>query len=346
MPNTDIRSFTPEELKEVLKELGQPAYRADQVFSWIHQKLAEDYGEMTNLPASLRQQLSETYDLTPVKAERIQRTSDGNTEKYLFRLRDGNYIESVLMRYDRGNSVCISSQVGCRMGCTFCASTLDGLVRNLTAGEMLDQVYRITRETGERVDNIVVMGQGEPMDNYDNLIRFIQLVSHEKGLHLSKRSITVSTCGIVPGIRKFAEENLPVTLALSLHAAFDDKRKKMMPVANAYSIAELMDACDYYQKTTGRRITLEYALAEGVNDTPEDVQALTRLSRHRGFHINLIPINPVVERSYKGSSKSAAVAFRENLEKNGVNVTIRKEMGREIDGACGQLRQRHKEENV
>lgn len=255
-------------------------------------------------------------------------------------------VESVWMKYKHGNSVCISSQVGCRMGCAFCASTLDGLERNLTPSEMLDQIYAITRLTGERVSNVVVMGTGEPMDNYDNLVRFIHLLTNEEGLHISQRNITVSTCGIVPEIRKLAEEGLQITLALSLHATTDEKRKKLMPVANRYTVSELMEACAYYFEKTGRRITFEYSLAGGVNDSIQDAEELTALVKPLNCHVNLIPVNPIKERDFTESKGAAIQSFKNKLEKNRINVTIRREMGRDIDGACGQLRRRHIEQTL
>ena len=247
-------------------------------------------------------------------------------------------IESVLMKYKHGNSVCISSQVGCRMGCRFCASTLDGLERNLTPSEMLDQIYRIQRDTGERVSNVVVMGSGEPLDNYDNLIRFIRLLTGEGGLNISQRNVTVSTCGIVPGIRKLAEEDLQITLALSLHAPNDEVRRTLMPVAKRYGLNEVMDACRYYFEKTGRRLTFEYSLVQGVNDNLDEAKALVRLIKDQHGHVNLIPVNPIKEREYVQSGRQAIEAFKNQLEKSGINVTVRREMGRDIDGACGQLR--------
>ena len=244
-------------------------------------------------------------------------------------------------KYHHGNSVCISSQVGCRMGCSFCASTLDGLERNLTASEMLGQIYKVSNLTGERVSNIVVMGSGEPMDNYDNVVRFVRMVSDENGLNISQRNITVSTCGLVPMMKKLADEKLQITLALSLHAVTDEKRREIMPVAKSYTISQLMDACSYYFDKTGRRITFEYSLIRGVNDTEEDAEGLIKLAGGVGAHVNLIPVNPVTERGYKESTREAVMAFKNKLEKKRINVTIRREMGRDIDGACGQLRRRY-----
>jgi 23S rRNA (adenine2503-C2)-methyltransferase len=247
------------------------------------------------------------------------------------------------MRYKHGNSVCISSQVGCRMGCRFCASTLDGLVRGLTAGEMLDQIYRIGEDIGERISNVVVMGTGEPLDNYENLLRFIQLLTDENGINISQRNLTVSTCGIVPKMRELADEKLSITLALSLHASSQEKRLELMPVANKYNIHEVLDACKYYFNQTGRRITFEYSLVGGVNDTDEDATRLSQLIKGINCHVNLIPVNPIKERDYVQSNARVIEAFKNKLEKNGINVTIRREMGRDIDGACGQLRKRYKE---
>ena len=264
-------------------------------------------------------------------------------ESYLFLLEDGNVIESVLMKYKHGNSVCISSQVGCRMGCRFCASTLDGLVRGLAPAEMLDQIYQIGKDIGERISNVVVMGTGEPMDNFDNLVKFITLLTDENGLHISQRNLTVSTCGIVPRMRELADKKLAITLALSLHASNQKKRLELMPVANKYDIHEVIDACRYYFEQTGRRVTFEYSLVGGVNDTKEDAKELTELIHGMNCHVNLIPVNPIRERDYVQSNAHVIEAFKEKLERSGLTVTVRREMGRDIDGACGQLRRKYKE---
>ena len=266
MNKTDIKSLTHEELQDLLKGMGEKPFRAGQLYRWMHEKLAASFDEMTNLSKDLRGKLAENCTFTALKPVCVRISQIDDTRKYLFELEDGNVIESVLMKYKHGNSVCISSQVGCRMGCRFCASTLDGLERNLTPSEMLDQIYRIQRDTGERVSNVVVMGSGEPLDNYDNLIRFIRLLTGEGGLNISQRNVTVSTCGIVPGIRKLAEEDLQITLALSLHAPNDEVRRTLMPVAKRYGLNEVMDACRYYFEKTGRRLTFEYSLVQGVND--------------------------------------------------------------------------------
>lgn len=342
----DIKSFYIEELTEYIKGLDESAFRAKQLYEWMHVHLARSFDEMSNLPVSLRDKLKAGCDLNALSVETVQTSRIDGTKKYLFRLSDGNHVESVFMKYKHGNSVCISSQVGCRMGCRFCASTIDGLVRSLTASEMLDQIYSITKDTGLRISNVVVMGIGEPLDNYDNLVRFIRMLSSEKGLNISQRNITVSTCGIVPNILRLAEEDLKITLALSLHSATDEKRKRLMPVADAYSIDELMDACRTYFDKTGRRISFEYALVAGENDSDDDAGKLGALSRSVGAHVNLIPVNPVKERSYRRSSRDRIAAFKNKLEKNGINVTIRRELGSDIDGACGQLRRNHKSEGA
>ena len=337
----DIKSLTLSELQEQMQILSEKPYRAKQLYDWMHVKLARDYEEMSNLPKTLKEKCREHFSYTALNALKVQESAVDGTKKFLFALADGNVVESVWMRYKHGNSVCISSQVGCRMGCKFCASTLDGWERNLAPSEMLDQIYAITRLTGERVSNVVVMGTGEPLDNYDNLLRFIRLLTDENGLHISQRSITVSTCGIVPKMRQLAQEKLQITLALSLHAATNEKRRRLMPVANQYSLDELMEVCAYYFEKTGRRITFEYSLANGVNDTKEDIKELTDLIKPLNAHVNLIPINPVKERDFVQSDKTAIDVFKNKLEKNGINVTIRREMGRDIDGACGQLRRKY-----
>lgn len=341
---TDLKSMNLSELEAFLKELGEPKFRAKQVYEWLHKRKVRSFDEMTTLSKALREKLSERCTLTVLKKVLVQISKIDDTHKYLFELEDGNRIESVFMRYHHGNSVCVSSQVGCRMGCRFCASTLDGLERNLNAGEILDQIYRIEEDTGERVSNIVIMGSGEPLDNYDNCVRFIRMVSDENGLNISQRNITLSTCGIVPNMLRLADEDLSATLALSLHAADDETRKSLMPIANRYSIKEILDACKVYFDKTGRRVSFEYSLVSGVNDTAEEAEKLIRLLRHRKGHVNLIPVNPVTERGYRESTPRAVLAFKNQLEKNGINVTIRREMGRDIDGACGQLRRRYSSE--
>ena len=340
----DLRSLTFNELSEEIKELGLPAFRGKQIYEWLHKKLAGSFDEMTNLSKDLREMLKERYDIPFPVIETMQESKIDGTRKYLFKLSDGNYVESVLMKYHHGNSVCISSQVGCRMGCRFCASTLDGLTRNLTPAEMLLQIYAIQKDTGERVSNVVVMGTGEPMDNYDNLLTFIRMLTDDKGLNISQRNITVSSCGLCENIRRLADEELQITFALSLHSVTDEKRRSLMPIANKYSIEELMDTCEYYFKKTKRRVTFEYSLVKGVNDLNEDAEGLIKLAGRVGAHVNLIPVNPIKERDYKETEHSAVLAFKNKLEKSGINVTIRREMGRDIDGACGQLRKKKMEE--
>lgn len=342
---TDIKSLYLEELTEYVKSLGEKPFRAKQLFSWLHEKRVFSYDEMTNLPISLREKLKEVSPLTPLQTETVQTSKEDGTQKYLFAAFDDNYIESVKMVYHHGVSVCISSQIGCNMGCKFCASTIGGKMRNLKASEMLDQVYRIQAESKERVNHVVVMGMGEPFDNYEELIRFLRLVTDEKGMNLSARNITVSTCGIVPGMYAFAKEKLPVTLALSLHASSQEKREQMMPIAKKYPLEEVLEACEHYFRETGRRVTFEYSMADSVNDSAEDAKRLADLIGHMNCHLNLIPINPVRENSYKQSTNEAVYAFKKKLENYGINVTIRREMGRDIDGACGQLRRRYHKEN-
>ena len=338
MSKKDIASYNYEELTEEMNRIGTKSFRGKQIYSWLHEKLVDSFEEMTNLPKNLREKLDEEYEIRQVSVVKRQISKMDPTEKFLFELDDGNMIESVLMKYNYGNSVCISSQAGCRMGCRFCASTIDGLERNLTASEMLRQIYAIQKITGERVSNIVVMGSGEPLDNYDNFVRFVHMISDEHGLHISQRNITASTCGIIPNMLRLAEEGLQITLALSLHGSNQEKRKKLMPVANKYSMEEVIGACRNYFEKTGRRITFEYALAGGNNDSDEDAGELARLLSGLNCHVNLIPINPVKERNFVRSDKKVIVNFQNKLEKYGINVTIRREMGSDIDGACGQLR--------
>lgn len=336
----DVKSMTLPELEEELKASGEKAFRAKQLYRWMHVRLARGFDEMTDLSKELREKCKNSFSYTSLKAVRVQESKIDGTRKYLFCLSDGSLVESVWMKYHHGNSVCISSQVGCRMGCRFCASTLDGLDRNLLPSEMLDQIYAIQLDTGERVSNVVVMGTGEPLDNYENLLVFLRMLTDENGLHISQRNVTVSTCGLVPQMHRLAEENLQITLALSLHAATDEKRRRLMPIAERYSIRELMEACRYYFEHTGRRITFEYSLVGGINDTDKDAEELAALAKPLGCHVNLIPVNPIKERNYVQSEVSRIKAFQNKLEKYKINGTIRREMGRDIDGACGQLRRR------
>lgn len=343
---TDIKSLSLEELTAQVERLGEKAFRAKQLYEWMHVRLARGYDEMSNIPKSLKEKLEREFIYTALSEVTVQTSRIDGTKKFLFALADGNRVESVWMKYHHGNSVCISSQVGCRMGCRFCASTLDGLERGLLPSEMLDQIYAIERSTGERVSNVVVMGTGEPLDNYDNLLRFLRLLTDENGLHISQRNITVSTCGLVENMRRLANERLQITLALSLHGATQEKREELMPVAKRYRIEEVISACRYYFERTGRRITFEYSLVGGVNDTDADAAALGGLLKGMNCHVNLIPVNPIQERDYVQSDRSAVLRFREKLEKNHIQATVRRELGRDISGACGQLRRRYAEEEA
>ncbi|MDO5590013.1 MAG: 23S rRNA (adenine(2503)-C(2))-methyltransferase RlmN [Lachnospiraceae bacterium] len=342
MSKKDIASYNYEELIEEMNRNGAKSFRGKQIYSWLHEKLVDSFDEMTNLPKSLREELEKSYEIRQVSVVKRQISKMDPTEKFLFELDDGNMIESVLMKYNYGNSVCISSQAGCRMGCRFCASTIDGLERNLTTSEMLRQIYTIQKITGERVSNIVVMGSGEPLDNYDNFVKFVRMISDEHGLNISQRNITASTCGIIPNMLRLAEEGLQITLALSLHGSNQEKRKKLMPVANKYELPDVLKACDTYFEKTGRRVTFEYSLVKDVNDQEDDVRELTAMLSKRNCHLNLIPVNPIKERDFKKPDGKNAHEFKNKLEKNGINVTIRRERGSDIDGACGQLRRRYK----
>lgn len=341
MNTIDLKSLSIEQIQEVLKDLGEKTFRAKQIFEWFHQKLVISYDEMNNLSKELRGKLEENYPIKKITKLEVQTSKIDGTKKYLFRLYDGHVVESVLMRYKHGNSVCISSQVGCRMGCKFCASTIGGLTRNLYPSEMLEQIYSIMRDTNERVSNVVIMGTGEPLDNFDHVVQFLYLISSDKGINLSQRNITVSTCGIVPKMKELADKKLQITLALSLHAPNDEKRKALMPIAYKYTLAEIIDVCKYYFEQTGRRLTFEYSLVGGVNDFEEDALELKELIRGLNCHVNLIPVNPIKERDFVQSEKKVIENFKNKLEKYRINVTIRREMGRDIDGACGQLRKKY-----
>lgn len=343
MQKKDIKSFDLHELTAEIKQIGLPAFRARQIYQWIHQKQADTFDDMTNLSKDLRELLAKQFVLIKLNPVEVLTSTIDGTQKFLFELPDQNVIESVLMKYKHGNSVCISSQVGCRMGCRFCASTLDGLERNLTTSEMLEQVYRIQKISQERVSHLVVMGAGEPLDNYDHLIKFIRLLTDENGLNISQRNITVSTCGLVPQIYRLADEKLQITLALSLHAPNDQVRQELMPIARKYSIEEVLKACRHYFQETKRRLTFEYSLVRGVNDNQQEAKALCRLLKNQHCHVNLIPVNPIKEREYQQSDVRAIEAFRATLEKSGLQVTVRREMGRDINGACGQLRKHYLE---
>ena len=340
---TDILTRTLEELKADMEEIGEKSFRAKQIYEWLHVHHAGSFGEMTSLSKALREKLEKNFEIPSLRTLEVLTSRIDGTRKYLFALEDGNVIESVLMRYSYGISVCISSQVGCRMGCRFCASTIGGRVRDLTASEMLCQVLEISRQAGERVGHVVIMGSGEPLDNYDNLVRFLRIIGDPDGERLSLRDITVSTCGIVPNIYALADEGLPVTLALSLHAPSQEKRERLLPISLKYQLPKVLEAMQYYFSKTGRRITFEYSCVEGENTSPEDAVMLADLVRGMNCHINLIPVNPVEERSFRRPDRRDIEAFRRMLEKRGISVTIRREMGRDINGACGQLRRSYLE---
>ena len=335
----DILSLSPEELRKTVQELGLPGYRAKQISEWLTRG-CRDFSEMSNLPKSLRETLPEHFELTAPTMLRRQISKEDGTEKFLWGLKDSNSVETVFMRYHYGNSVCISSQVGCRQGCCFCASTIGGLVRNLTPGEMLDEVLFTEQETGDRVSNIVLMGIGEPMDNLDNVLRFLHLVSHPEGRNIGLRHITLSTCGLPEGIDRLADERLPVTLSLSLHAPEDVLRSKLMP--SNRGIDTVLDACRRYADTTGRRVSFEYSMIRDTNDHPEQAAALAAHAKRIGAHVNLIPLNYVEERGLLPSEPSVIRAFQKTLEDSGVTVTVRRRLGSDIDASCGQLRRKYK----
>jgi len=338
---TDIKSMTVPELEEMLKAMGQPKFRAKQLFSWL-QKGVESFDDMTNIPKSLRDDLKESCYIATVKIVKRYESSIDGTVKYVFELYDGEYIESVFMKYEHGYTVCISTQVGCRMGCSFCASGIGGLVRHLTASEMLSQIMMASKDNGVRISNVVMMGMGEPLDNFHNSVRFLELVSSEEGLGIGMRHISLSTSGVVSGIEKLKEYNLPITLSISLHAPDDTIRSSMMPVNKKWNIDALLKACKDYQKITTRRISFEYALIEGVNDTKECAQKLAEILKGIMCHVNLIPANPVKENSFKKPDKNRILAFKDRLESLGVNTTVRRTLGADIDASCGQLRRKLK----
>ena len=338
---TDIKSMTIDELKKLMTTLGDKPFRAKQIYSRLHEHLVTSYDEMTNLSGALKSKLKEQADFVVLTPVDVRISSIDGTKKYLFRLQDGNVIESVLMRYRFGNSVCISTQVGCRMGCRFCASTLDGLVRSLRPSEMLEQIYRIQKDIGERISNVVLMGSGEPFDNTENVFRFLDLISCEEGLNISQRNLTISTCGLIPGIEQLTARHSQVTLALSLHAPNDTVRKELMPIANKYHIQDVLAACKKYFEVTGRRVTFEYSLVAGVNDNEDEARQLAALLNGFPCHVNLIPINPEEEREYERSDSDSVEKFKSTLAKYHINATIRKSMGSDIDAACGQLRRKY-----
>ena len=336
----NIKSMTMQELAGVLKELGQPAFRAKQVYTWLH-KGVRSYEEMTNLPKALREALSKDYPILSPKVVRKQESQKDGTIKYLWELSDGNCVETVLMRYHYGNTVCISTEVGCRMGCAFCASTLGGLIRRLEPFEMVDQVLFTQVDSGLPISHIVLMGIGEPLDNFDNVMRFLELINSEDGMNISMRHISLSTCGLVPGIDKLAQKKLQLTLSVSLHAPTDEIRNTIMPVNKAYPTEELLNACRRYYEQTNRRISFEYAMINGVNDTPEAARLLLKRLKGLPAHMNLIPLNHVEESPLKPSTRQAVQKFQAILEDGGVPATVRRTLGSDIDASCGQLRRNY-----
>ncbi|WP_394958927.1 23S rRNA (adenine(2503)-C(2))-methyltransferase RlmN [Candidatus Allofournierella merdavium] len=337
MSKNCISSYTPEGLAALMKELGQPAFRAKQIFHWLHQKLVTDFSAMTDQPKALLAKLEEGYYIAAPAIARRQQSKDG-TVKYLFALADGNCIETVIMRYHYGVTACVSTQVGCRMGCRFCASTQAGRVRNLEAGEIAAQIYTAQKDIGERISHIVLMGIGEPLDNFDNVMDFLTIISCPDGVNIGMRNISLSTCGIVPMIDRLAEKKLQLTLSISLHAPNDEMRSKMMPVNDAYPVAQLIAACRRYQQTTGRRVSFEYSMVRGVNDSPATARELASLIRGMGAHVNLIPINPVDGSPYSATDAENVKRFQALLTELGVNATVRRRLGSDISAACGQLR--------
>ena len=340
-----LKSMTLPEMTAYFKELGQPSFRAKQVYSWLH-KGVRSYEEMTNIPQALREKLQQTDPLFAPKPVRRQQSQLDGTIKYLWQLADGNCVETVLMRYRYGNTVCISTEVGCLMGCAFCASTLGGLVRRLEPHEMLDQVLFTQIDSGLPVSHIVLMGIGEPLDNFDNVLRFLELVNSEDGMNISMRHISLSTCGLVPKIDQLAEKKLQISLAISLHGPNNEKRSRVMPVNKAYPIEELLAACRRYYDATGRRIHFEYAMIDGLNDTEEDARELLRRLKGLGAHVNLIPLNHVEESPFQPSSKKAVARFQQILEDGGITATVRRTLGGDIDASCGQLRRKQAREDA
>ncbi|SHH09651.1 23S rRNA (adenine(2503)-C(2))-methyltransferase RlmN [Tepidibacter thalassicus] len=340
MEKVYLKSLTEEQLKEFIKNIGEKSFRGNQIFSWLY-KGVESFDEMSNLSKGLREKLSSIASVGNIRIYKKFESKIDGTIKYLFALEDDNIIESVMMKYEHGISVCISTQVGCRMGCSFCASTIDGLERNLKSWEIIDQVLKIQKDIGHRVSNIVLMGSGEPLDNFDEVKQFLKIVNEKNGLNIGYRHITLSTCGIVPKIYELSDLKLPINLAISLHAPDDKKRKEIMPIAKAYSIDEIIKACKYYIKNTNRRVTFEYSLIKGFNDTKKDIEILANRLKGLLCHVNLIPINKVEERNFEKPKMDFVYKFRDELNKRGITATIRREMGSDINGACGQLRRKH-----
>lgn len=336
----DLRDLTIEEIKTYLDGIGEKPFRAKQIFKWISRSI-EDIDEMTDLSKDLREKLKNDVYICNMNIVGMQQSKEDGTRKYIMAMKDGNIIECVFMKYKHGNSICISTQAGCRMGCTFCASTIGGKTRDLTAGEMIGQILKVQKDTGENISNIVLMGTGEPFDNYDNVMKFLSLVNSKDGVNIGMRHITISTCGLVPEIKRLAEENNQVTLAISLHAPNDELRQRIMPIAKKYSIEELIDVCKYYISKTNKRVTFEYSLIDGVNDLKEHALELSSLLKGMLCHVNLIPINTVKERDYKRSQKERVNSFKSILQSRGIEATVRRELGSDIEAACGQLRRQY-----
>ncbi len=336
----NIKDYNLDELKEEFINIGEKPYRAEQVFKWIYVNKVHDFDEMTNISIQLRQKLKEQFTICNFKIIKKQESKDG-TKKYLFDILDGNAIETVLMEYHHGMSICVSSQVGCKMGCKFCASTGIKFERNLTAGEIVEQIIAVEQDTGVKISNIVFMGIGEPLDNFDNVMNSIKIINDQKGLNIGARHISISTSGLVPKIYELAEKNLQCTLSVSLHATTDEKRSSMMPINNTYNIKELIKACKYYIEKTNKRISFEYALAKNKNDNIEDAQKLVNLLKGMLCHVNLIPINEIDNKQYNKSSNENIIKFRDYLNSKGIVATIRRELGTDIDAACGQLRKKN-----
>ena len=336
----NIKDYNLPELEEEMINLGEKKFRAAQIFQWLYVEKVKEFSKMTNLSLELREKLEKNYEICNYKIIKKQESSDG-TKKYLFDVLDGNAIETVLMQYHHGKTVCVSTQIGCKMGCKFCASTGIKFIRNLTSGEIVEQIVAVEQDIGENISNIVFMGIGEPLDNYDNVINAIRILNNQKGLNIGARHISISTSGLVPMIYKLASENLPCTLSISLHATTNEKRSEMMPVNNAYNIEELLEACKEYIKITNRRISFEYALAKDNNDNLEDAKRLVKLLKGMLCHVNLIPINKIENGKYTKSSNENIIKFRDYLNENGIVATIRRELGSDIDAACGQLRRKN-----
>ena len=335
----NIKEYNLDELQNELVALGEKKYRAEQIFKWLYVDKVKEFDEMTNLSIELREKLKKEYTMCNFKILKKQEASDG-TKKYLFDVLDGNAIESVLMEYHHGKTICVSSQIGCKMGCKFCASTGIKFIRSLTCGEIVEQILAVEQDIGDKISNIVFMGIGEPFDNYDNVMKAIKIINNQKGLNIGARHISISTSGLVPMIYKFADEELQCTLSISLHATNDEKRSSMMPINNRYNIEELMEACKYYINKTNKRISFEYALAKDNNDNLDDAKELVKLLKGMLCHVNLIPINKIENGSYVKSTNENIIKFRDYLNKNGIVATIRRELGSDIDAACGQLRRK------